>query len=354
MPPWLTAQLSLIVAQTRAQYPARSGKDLPFQVRPRPGDSEGQEPEEALSGTGVSMRPGLREQQPRTIQARLFLEKRTYGDGYLLITWEDGNKESWRTIAHDLQGHPERAFDFIYTLATRDGKVAYLALIGGKYEEGENKFTGFEGTLIFPGKAHDLQRWERAYKIDFGYRFPDPPPHQYKVNEAREVFESLQKGVQHVESLQADVVAREARLDALRSRPPRETATEDNRRENRREIGQVEEALAALRKRLTRQREQVEKWFLRYYQLRKEISVDYAAFTRSNPYFWASLERKQKYYDHWKAVEFHHPRIDEWINRFLRSIQNGERLLKARKEAMESVARHNNWDKKPGTGNEPE
>ena len=220
MPPWLTAQLSLIVGQTRAQYPASSGKDLPFQVRPRPGDSEGREPEEALAGTGVSMRPGLRERQPKTIQARLFLEKQSYGDGYLLLTWEDGRKETWKTIAHDLQGHPERTFDFIYTLATTDGKVAYLVLIGGKYGEGEKKFSGFEGTLIFPGKAHDLQRWERAYKIDFGYRFPDPPPHQRKVNEARELFRSLQQGVQTLESLQGDKVTQEARLDALRSRPP--------------------------------------------------------------------------------------------------------------------------------------
>ena len=116
----------------------------------------------------------------------------------------------------------------------------------------------------------------------------------------------------------------------------------------------MEEALAALRKRLTRQREQTEKSFLRYYQLRKEISLDYAAFTRGNSYIWGSREQQQEYFDHWKAVELHHPRIDELINRFLRNIPNGDQLLKARKEAMESVARQNNWDKQPGTAKKPE
>ena len=87
--------------------------------------------------------------------------------------------------------------------------------------------------------------------------------------------------------------------------------------------------------------------FVEYYGLRQAIAGDYAAFTRSNRYLWLGTEGRQAFYDRWKVVEYHHPRIDDLVNDYLTYTGEGGKVLEARKTAMAAVIAQDNWAKDP-------
>jgi hypothetical protein len=58
MPALQAARISLVVAQTRAQFPELSGGAIPFEPRKPPAATPGSAPELALRGSGVGVQPG--------------------------------------------------------------------------------------------------------------------------------------------------------------------------------------------------------------------------------------------------------------------------------------------------------
>ncbi len=88
---------------------------------------------------------------------------------------------------------------------------------------------------------------------------------------------------------------------------------------------------------------------MRYYELRRTLSNDYAAFVEGNLYLWADREGRQDYFDRWKVVEFHHDRIDKLVGRYLRQRGRDEagKVLEARTAAMATINSNDNWNRNP-------
>lgn len=342
VPPRVTEGVSLVVGQTRAQFPERSGTAIPFEMRSH-GDEALPTAEPALKGQGVSMTPGLQKEQPRRITVELHLDKPGYSSGFLKVQPQKGAGEVWPVVAFDKKGEPTGQFDFIYVLAAPDGRLHYLALIGGRFEQDEQEFAGFEGTLILPGQGNDLENWRRAYKIDFGYRFPLPPVHEGKVDEAVGLFNALQRDVKEVQRLQASIAAAEGRVATLQVRPSDQETAEQREKalqDSQAQAAKLEESQTALIV-------ATEGRFLRYYELRAAIALEYALFVESNLYRWQSRAGKQAYYERWRVVEFHHPRIDEAVAQFILHLEDKGKLKRARADALNTITSQNNWAKNP-------
>ena len=369
VPAPLAARLSLVVAQTRSQFPGLAGGSIPHEIRKAPADAA--PPEPALRGQGVGVQPGLQTGARATIAAVLYLDKQAYDRGYLEVTPTGEGAQRWPIVASERQGAPEKTFETIYVLVAPGERVRYLVLIGGRYQEGEEEYHGFEGTLIEPGPGHDLERWERAYKLDFGFRFPVVPAHVRKVDEAVSLFRELQGDLSRLERLRDRIAADEGELDSLHAAertaasgpapepaPPAgaagqaatQAATQAAERERR--IAALEQRLRSLRQERDTLAGGAETRFVRYYGLRGRIAEEFHAFTESNAWLWLGTAGKQAAYDRWKVVEFHHPRIDELVSTFLtfRDQEQGGQVLDARAAAMERINTHDNWSRDPAKG----
>ena len=90
-----------------------------------------------------------------------------------------------------------------------------------------------------------------------------------------------------------------------------------------------------------------EQRFKIYFELRKAIAGEFAAFVTSNPYLWEAMRGKEAYYKRWQVVEKHHPDVDELVNRLTVMLADSTALVAARSEAMDLVEQYNNWDKNP-------
>lgn len=326
-----------------SQFPELSGTAIPFDARKSPDDTSGGAPEVALQGEGIGVQPGLQTGERPRIRVTLYLDKKTYANGYLEVTPATGATERWSVVAFDQQGTPRKRFDFTYVLATPAGQLRYLALIGGPYKQDGADYLGYEGTLIEPGAGNDLERWTRAYKLDFGFHFPVVPEHQRKVEQAVSIFRDLQRDMDALESLRERIAAAEGELATLRnSEVPADQAA---RREQ--QIAEDEKRLETLRSERDARVKSTEERFVSYYQLRLAISNEFAAFTRSNHYTWLDTAGKQAFYDDWKVVEFHHPRIDDMVSAFLTYEEHGGKVLDARSAAMTVITQNDNWSKDP-------
>lgn len=337
------AQISLIVAQTRSQFPELSGTGIPFDARKAPEVHPDRAPELALQGPGVGVQPGLQTGERPRLRAALYLDKQAYASGYLEVTPAGGAAERWSVVAFDQQGAPRKRFDFTYVLATPASQLRYLVLIGGPYQQDGEDYLGYEGTLIEPGPGNDLEHWARAYKLDFGFRFATVPAHQRKVEQAVSAFRELQRDMDRLERLRERIAATEGNLATLRnSEVPADQAA---RREQ--QLADADKRLEALRSERDTLVDATEARFVSYYELRLAISNEFAAFTQSNRYSWLDRAGRQEFYDKWKVVEFHHPRIDDLVSAFLTYKEHGGKVLDARSAAMTVITQNDNWAKDP-------
>lgn len=324
---------SLVVAQTRAQFQKLSALSLPFRIRKFSRTKNSTPPELALVGRGTRVTPGIQKGQQQRLKMALYLEKQNHADGYAMITLPGSGKQTWPIVAYDLLGKSDGDFDFLYQLVDPEGRLRYLVVIGGRYTEKKKAYIGFEGTLIYPGKNQSLDNWESAYKINFGYKFAEPPTFQSQVKQADDLFSGVGKNLERLDKYQKDI-------DFTRNRRDDSDGKEKNG-------GALKDSLESLQNQRKALMENMEDDLLQYFKLRERISNGYAAFVGTNQYRWKSLEGKRKYYDAWKTVEFHHPRIEERVNRFVLLGNKGERVLAARKKALEVVTRNNNWARQP-------
>lgn len=342
--PRLVEQASLVVGQTRAQFPQLSGKNIPYRMRePRPENLS--PPELALRGVGTSMTPGLQDEAPSRISLSLFVDKGTYTEGYLKVK-KAGGEEVWPIIAFDHAGQADGVFGFTYILATPLGGLRYLVVIGGEYTEKDQSYFGFEGTLIHPEPSKGLEKWKRAFKIDFGYKFPSPPEYPGKVAAADKLFRELQEDVRNVERLQQAVAEARNRFELLQKRPLGKSPPEERERALTKAKSGADSLEASLENRIG----DTEEKFHRYYQVRRDIAVNFSKFLESNYYLWRDLPEKQELFDQWKAVEYHHDRIDLLVLQFMNHLKEKQKLDQARRTAMKVITTENNWGKNPGKG----
>ncbi|MBI4081532.1 MAG: hypothetical protein HY423_02870 [Candidatus Lambdaproteobacteria bacterium] len=336
-------RLSLIVAQTRAQFPELSAVGLAYTPRPAPRQAPGA-PELVLRGGGTSISPGVQVEPGSSAQVALYLRKPGYAEGYAEVAVDGRPARAWRIVAFDQRGHPDKSFEFLYALADPDGTLHYLAVVGGLYRQAEAEALGIEATLVDPGPAAQLDDWKRAFRIDFGKRFPAVPVYHGLVEEAVARFRDLDRDVPALEGLRQPIAEGDDRLRRLREAPLAEGETQAAR-----DAATAEAAarVAGFREQLAAGVAAAETTFLGYYALRAKLDAEYAAFHETNHYRWLSAERQQGFYDHWKQVELHHPAIDELVGRFLPYLKDAAKLLAARSQAMELIRRNDNWDKDP-------
>jgi hypothetical protein len=334
-------RLAQAVDQARAQHPKFSALGL---TRPRePAARAGGPLEPVLTGTGIGFVRGLQIQEPVKAQARLFLDTTSYARGQLVLV-EGGREETWPIVAYELKGTADGVFRFTYLLSDPARSLRYLVLVGGEYAEGAAKFWGVEGIVIVPGAGPSLEKWEKAYKFDFGFRYPAQPAYQNLVEEAEGLFRSLARDVPALETLDGRIKAVEGELAALRLGAPEGDAAA-SRQAGR--VATLEERLAEMKDQRAERAEDAGNRAARYYDVRMRLDQAYAEFVTTNPYTWRNLEGRQAFYDRWQTVEFHHPRIDELLARLLPLAPNRAKLEPLRAEAMALFARNNNWDKNP-------
>lgn len=319
------ARISLAVAQTRAQFPDVSAGEMPFQARPTP--PPGEKPGLVLRGLGVGVRPGIQTGARSGAEVALFLAKPGYNAGWVRISIDGGPRERWPIVAYDHRGKPQQAFEFQFVLVPPSGGVRYLAVIGGPFPAEGGQFFGLEGTLIEPGGPETPGGWRRAFKIDFGFRFPRPPEHAALLEEADRIFRELPRQLATI----ADV---SKNLEQARGEAPAAPAPAGGR-------------VAELERLFAEHRERLKKDLLSYYRLRERIAESYAAFAESNFYTWLPLERQQAYFDDWRRQTRHHPRIDDLTARARAYLETPAVLDAARTEAMGQVRRYANDRRNP-------
>lgn len=326
------ARLSLLVRQTRAQFPELSAAGLRQGPQRTPPGDVTERASLTLVGEGQGFRPGVQVEAPQRIRLALYLDKTAYSAGYARVTLDDAPEADWRVVAHDLRGNTAEDFELILMLADAAGTLRYMVVLGGTYAEGDARWRAFEGTLVVPGAGLRIDRWERLYKIDFGFRYPAVPLYVAEVNQAAELFTRLDRDMRQLETLRRQVRDAEQALDAAET----EQQTESRR-----------QALNQARARFGSERDRARDALLRYYRLRREIAAHYAEYSESNPYRWKRLAAQQADYDHWKQVEFHHPRIDAIHDQLAGYDENRENLDQARRRMLDVVNRHNNWGRDP-------
>ncbi|HKI96962.1 MAG TPA: hypothetical protein VKB51_00675 [bacterium] len=347
LPALEAARVSLVVAQTRAQFPDLSGTAIPYEPRKPPEKVAGTEPELALRGAAVGVQPGLQTGDKPKAQVALYLDKQAYARGYLELAPAGGKPQRFRIVAYDQRGGPRKDFDFMYVLATPGEQVRYLALIGGRYTQDGEDYLGYEGTLIEPGAGNDLEHWQRAWQIDFGYRLPFVPTHERKVDQAVDLFRQIQRDMDRLESLRGRITEDEAELKTQSAKQPPANETSDQAALRTQRLTNLQSRLDALRVERDGLIETAEGRFVKYYGLRKAISEEYVAFTQSNRYLWLDAQGRQDFYDKWKVVEYHHPRIDNMVATFLTFRDHDAKVMDARAAAMAVITKNDNWARDP-------
>ncbi|HEX7927272.1 MAG TPA: hypothetical protein VF678_06760, partial [bacterium] len=174
-------KLSMAFAQARAQFPELSAQGLPYVMREAQGKAA---PELALQGSGVGFSRGLQLTERTKGAIKVFLDKATYAQGYVAVQLDGSGEQTWPIVAYELRGKASDRFEFSYLLAAPDGALRYLVLMGGAYAESGKDLLAYEGTLFIPTPGKGLESWARAYKFDFGFKYPAKPEYQVGVDEA--------------------------------------------------------------------------------------------------------------------------------------------------------------------------
>ena len=335
-----SARVSAVVAQTRAQFPDLSAGGLSYSQRGQPAEPDERALPPVLRGTGVSVRPGIQRGSKARGEFVLYLDKPAYSSGYLQINEEGKGQLICRILAFEHRGKPGAEFEFLYLLGGAGCTPArYLALIGGRFSDGGEDFIAIEGTVVVPEPKGGISGWREGFKIDFGSRMPLEPVYQIMVAETGLLFKRLGRRISGLEIRRQRIARREEALAELRQNPADES--------NPGRIREEQSGLEELRTRFGSELSEAQSLLLRYFGWREKIAGAYAKFTTGNRYSWAAAGEQQDFYDRWKQVELHHPKIDELVRRLEVFLKNPASVRKARATAMAAVKRHNNWDKDP-------
>lgn len=336
------ARLSLLVTQTRAQHPELTATGL--RQGPQQGAGEGaQLAELALRGEGVSLTPGIQVGPREHVRLSLFLDKGHYHTGYVALAVGEAPEEQWRILGYDLRGDVAGDFELLYALADADSRVRYLVVLGGVYEEQGHQWRAFEGTLVVPGKGVRIEGWERIYRVDFGFRHPAAPLHLVDAERSNAQLASLRRAVPALESLTGRIgQARRERDTLAQQAPPPEQA-----QRHQQDLAKRGESLTRMEEERARALDSAESTLKEYWDLRATIDIEFARFLDSNAFRWRDAAQQQAWFDQWKQVEFHHPRIDELHRGLAGQLADSGPIEQARTNAMAVIERLDNWSRNP-------
>jgi hypothetical protein len=338
-------ELSLTVAQLRAQYPQLSANGLAYDVRQGPEAELAGRVSLALQGQGRSVTAGIDAAKGEPVSLTLFLDKTSYQEGYARVTLGQGHSSTWPILAFDQRGKADGDFEFLYLLGNPAGGSAYLALLGGSYKEGDAALYGMEGTLLIPSPAGTVAGWQRAYKLDFGFRAPAEPAYRALVDEAAQQFRNYERRMSSLERIQAE----HQRLEGQRTRLLEQAGAEDTKAEDTKS-----EALVAAEQRLTTLQEQ---WVsekaeartlaIRYYQTRARLAQAFAEFLDSNRYRWRRLEGQQEAFTYWRKADRDTAAADGLTTALLTQVDDPAPVSQARREALAAIDKYANAAKAP-------
>ena len=342
------ARLSLLVTQTRAQYPELTAQSL--KQGPQLNAGEGpQLADPALIGEGVGLRPGIQVGARETVELSLFLDKSDYHAGYARISISGAPEETWRVIAYDLRGEVTGDFELLYALADGESRVNYLAVLGGTYEQDGRRLLAYEGTLILPGRGVRIEGWDRIFKVDFGFKHPAEPLYLAGVERANTLMAETRRAVSALDALRKRIETGRAEMEALRQQMPPPEQAQARRQELAQREGQIAERESE-RDRLAAQAEQT---LVKYWATRASVDADFAEFVASNAFRWRAPAQQQAWFDRWKRMELHHPGIDELQQALAAFLPERSKIDQARDKALAMINRLDNWSKNPSRAAAP-
>lgn len=333
-------ELSLTVAQLRAQYPQLSAAGLAYDVRQGPDAALAARVSLALQGQGRAVTAGIDAATGEPVSLTLFLDKSAYQEGYARVTVGQGHSSTWPILAFDQRGKAEGDFEFLYLLGNPAGGNAYLALLGGSYQEGDAALYGMEGTLLIPSPAGTVAGWQRAYKLDFGFRTPAEPAYRALVDEAAQQFRGFERRMSSLERIQAEhqrVEGQHTRL--LEQAEAAETPSEA--------LVAAEKRLTTLQGQWVREKAEARELAIRYYQTRARLAQAFAAFLDSNRYRWRRLEEQQEAFTYWRRADRDTAAADGLTTALLAQLEDPAPVSQARREALAAIEQHANAAKAP-------
>lgn len=330
--------LSLAVAQARAQFPELSAQGMAYV--PREAKPESTPPMLALQGSGTGFSRGLQLTERTKGSIKLYLDKTSYARGYAVVKLGDAGEERWPIVAYELRGKASDRFEFSYMLEAPDGGLRYLVILGGTYSNGGKDLLAYEGTLFIPTPGKGLAEWARAYKFDFGFKYPVRPAYQEGVDEAETLFRELQGDIPAIDDLSERLERARQAADAAK----RAASTASGRGPD---PAALDAKVADLKAQRDKKISETEVKALHYYEVRTQVDNAYAAFVLSNPFTWRDVDGETDYYQRWQKVEFEHPLIDQLMDRLVTYLPDAKRLETSRAAAMALFAKNDNWDKNP-------
>ena len=333
-------ELSLTVAQLRAQYPQLSADGLAYGVREGPEAALAGRVSLALQGQGRSVKAGIDAAQGESVSLTLFLDKSGYQEGYARVTLGQGHSGTWPILAFDQRGRADGDFEFLYLLGNPAGGNAYLALLGGGYQDGDMALYGMEGTLLIPSPSGTVAGWQRAYKLDFGFRTPAEPAYRALVDQATLHFRNYERRMSSLERIQAEHQRAEAQHTRLLE-----------------QAGEAETpsaALVAAEQRLTdlqgqwvREKAEARTLAIRYFETRAGLAQAFAEYLDSNRYRWGRLEAQQEAFAHWRRADRDTAAADGLTTALVAQLEDPAAVSQARREALAAIERHANGAKAP-------
>lgn len=333
-------ELSLTVAQLRAQYPQLSAAGMSYDVRQGPEGELAGRVSLALQGQGRSVTAGIDAAKGEPVSLTLFLDKSNYQEGYARVTVGQGHSSTWPILAFDQRGKADGDFEFLYLLGNPAGGGAYLALLGGNYKDGDAALYGMEGTLLIPSPAGTVAGWQRAYKLDFGFRSPAEPAYRALVDTAERQFRSYERRMSSLERIQAE----HQRLEAQHTRLLEQTGDAEAKPE---QLVASEQKLSTLQGQWVSEKAEARALAISYYESRAKLAQAFADFLDSNRYRWRRLEGQQEAFAYWRKAERDTAAADGLTTALLTQLEDPSSVSQARREALAAIERHANGAKAP-------
>jgi hypothetical protein len=347
------AQLSLALAQVRAQAPKGHISGLVYEAREQPAGLE--EPELALVGEGDSLKQGFQSGQSIHLKLSVYLDKSSYTRGYLKVARAGGAEEVWKIVAYLLRGQADQQFQFTYLVAEPNGALRTLMLIGGDYPQDADSVTALEGVLFVPPKEPRSKRyapadWDLAYPITFWRDEPAEPAFQQLTAQSQDLVSDLER-----DSTELPRLAK--RLDDLRA------AAANGASETAAPASQDATAAPAPKPKDPRQdeaelklREQsaaAQDRIVHYFALRGEADTAFAEYLTGNPFRWRDADGKDDAFTQWAAPEAREADVEALIADLLPYVPTPLAIDKARAEFRAVVAKNHNATKRPSTKDAP-
>ncbi len=338
--PGEAGELSLTVAQLRAQYPQLSAAGLAYEVRQGPETELAGRVSLALQGQGRGVTAGMDAAKGEPVSLTLFLDKANYQEGYARVTLGQGHSSTWPILAFDQRGKADGSFEFLYLLGNPAGGSAYLALLGGSYKDGDAALYGMEGTLLIPSPTGTVAGWQRAYKLDFGLRGPAVPAYRALVDEAERQLRSYERRMSSLERIQAE----HQRLESQHAKLLEQAGAAESKSE---QLVTAEQRLATLQGQWISEKADARGLAIHYFQTRARLAQAFAEYLDSNRYRWQRLAGQQEAFEHWRKADRDTAAADGLTTALLAQLDDPGPVNQARREALAAIEQHGNAAKAP-------